>query len=146
MYYLPDGSTIHDRGIIPEFMIECSEENETKLRIQRNLNPHLIEKYDFEELFGFTPVEDLQLDEAKRMHKNLEIFPQNHDFGIESSCDESALSITIEMDRFCGEWVHSQITKHAEYGGVVPVAVGEHLKNFFPLLDLAKKEFPIPDR
>ena len=67
MYYLPDGSTIHDQGIIPEFMIECSEENETKLRIQRNLNPHLVEKYDFEELFGFTPVEDLQLDEAKRI-------------------------------------------------------------------------------
>ena len=67
MYYLPDGSTIHDQGINPEFIIECSEENETKLRIQRNLNPDLIEKYNFDELFGFTPIEDLQLNEAKRI-------------------------------------------------------------------------------
>ena len=48
--------------------------------------------------------------------------------GIESSCDESALAI-MSMDGFLkGEWVTSQIDKHAEYGGVVPdLAVGEHL-------------------
>ena len=69
MYYLPDGSTIHDQGVIPEIMIECSEENETKLRIQRNLNPQVVEKYDFEELIDFEPVEDLQLVEAKRILK-----------------------------------------------------------------------------
>jgi len=69
MYYLPDGSTIHEQGVIPEIMIECSEENETKLRIQRNLNPQVVEKYDFEELFDFKPVEDLQLVEAKRILK-----------------------------------------------------------------------------
>ena len=67
--------------------------------------------------------------------------------GIESSCDESALSIVDRNGQVHGEWVHSQITKHAEYGGVVPdLAVGEHLKNFFPLLDLAKKEFSIPEQ
>ena len=69
MYYLPDGSTIHEQGVIPEIMIECSEENETKLRIQRNLNPQVVEKYDFQELFDFKPVEDLQLVEAKRILK-----------------------------------------------------------------------------
>jgi hypothetical protein len=39
------------------------------LRIQRNLNPQVVEKYDFEELFDFEPVEDLQLVEAKRFLK-----------------------------------------------------------------------------
>lgn len=63
--------------------------------------------------------------------------------GIESSCDESAVSIVSESGELKGEWIHSQIAKHAEYGGVVPdLAVGEHLHNFFPLLDLANQRFP----
>jgi N6-L-threonylcarbamoyladenine synthase len=37
-----------------------------------------------------------------------------------------------------GEWVHSQIDLHKEYGGVVPdLASREHLKNFIPLLEAA---------
>ena len=52
--------------------------------------------------------------------------------GLESSCDESAVSIVDREGQIHGEWIHSQIAKHAEYGGVVPdLAVGEHLKNFF---------------
>jgi N6-L-threonylcarbamoyladenine synthase len=60
--------------------------------------------------------------------------------GIESSCDESALALYDREKGLEGEWVHSQIAKHAEYGGVVPdLAVRQHLQNFFPLLDLASK-------
>ena len=56
--------------------------------------------------------------------------------GIESSCDESALALFDPEKGIVGEWIHSQITKHAEYGGVVPdLAVRQHLNNFFPLLD-----------
>jgi N6-L-threonylcarbamoyladenine synthase len=58
--------------------------------------------------------------------------------GLESSCDESALSLLEKDGTIVGEWVHSQVARHAEYGGVVPdLAVGEHLRNFFPLLALA---------
>ncbi len=66
--------------------------------------------------------------------------------GIESSCDESALAI-MSMDGFLkGEWVTSQIDKHAEYGGVVPdLAVGEHLNNFIPLLQLANDKHNLSD-
>ncbi len=47
--------------------------------------------------------------------------------GIESSCDESALSLYDRERGVVGEWVHSQIQKHADYGGVVPdLAVSEH--------------------
>ncbi|SVE46250.1 uncharacterized protein METZ01_LOCUS499104, partial [marine metagenome] len=47
--------------------------------------------------------------------------------GIESSCDESALSLYDPEQGVIGEWVHSQTQKHAEYGGVVPdLAVNEH--------------------
>ena len=67
MYYLPDGSAIHEHGIEPEFVVECSDENETKLRIQRNLNHQELVEFDFDQLFGFEPIEDVQLNEAKRL-------------------------------------------------------------------------------
>jgi N6-L-threonylcarbamoyladenine synthase len=61
--------------------------------------------------------------------------------GIESSCDESALALYSSSEGILGEWIHSQIIKHSEYGGVVPdIAVSEHLNNFIPLLSLAKEE------
>lgn len=57
---------------------------------------------------------------------------------IESSCDESALALFDPAVGMAGEWVHSQIDLHREYGGVVPdLASREHLKNFLPLLELA---------
>lgn len=57
---------------------------------------------------------------------------------IESSCDESALACFDPARGLAGEWVHSQIELHKEYGGVVPdLASREHLKNFFPLLEAA---------
>ncbi|MGB0259706.1 MAG: tRNA (adenosine(37)-N6)-threonylcarbamoyltransferase complex transferase subunit TsaD [Coraliomargarita sp.] len=55
---------------------------------------------------------------------------------VESSCDESALALFDPAWGIVGEWVHSQISLHKEYGGVVPdLASREHLKNFFPLLE-----------
>ncbi|MGB0334862.1 MAG: tRNA (adenosine(37)-N6)-threonylcarbamoyltransferase complex transferase subunit TsaD [Opitutales bacterium] len=57
---------------------------------------------------------------------------------IESSCDESAIARFDPAMGMVGEWVHSQIDLHREYGGVVPdLASREHLKNFFPLLEAA---------
>jgi len=57
---------------------------------------------------------------------------------IESSCDESAIALFDPAKGMAGEWVHSQIDLHKEYGGVVPdLASREHLKNFFPLLELS---------
>ena len=55
--------------------------------------------------------------------------------GIESSCDESALALFDPDEGLRGDWIASQVSKHAEYGGVVPeLAVREHLDNFIPLL------------
>ena len=64
---------------------------------------------------------------------------------LESSCDESALALMSKQGELLGEWIHSQVDRHAEYGGVVPdLAVGEHLNNFVPLLKLASEEFDLP--
>jgi N6-L-threonylcarbamoyladenine synthase len=55
---------------------------------------------------------------------------------IESSCDESALALYDPASGVLGEWVHSQILLHEQYGGVVPdLASREHLRNFSPLLE-----------
>lgn len=57
---------------------------------------------------------------------------------IESSCDESAIALFDPAKGMEGEWVHSQIDLHKEYGGVVPdLASREHLKNFFPLMEVS---------
>jgi C-terminal processing protease CtpA/Prc len=64
MYFLPDGSTIHEEGIEPEYRVECSEENETKLRIQR-YSQEIMDEVTFEKQFGFVPIIDAQLTKAE---------------------------------------------------------------------------------
>ena len=64
--------------------------------------------------------------------------------GIESSCDESAIALYQPGEGIIDEWIHSQVIKHSEYGGVVPdIAVTEHLNNFTPLLDLANEKYEL---
>jgi len=59
MYYLPDGTTIHEKGIEPDYFVPCSEGNETKLRVQRYASRDLNET-EFFEIFDFIPIPDLQ--------------------------------------------------------------------------------------
>jgi N6-L-threonylcarbamoyladenine synthase len=54
---------------------------------------------------------------------------------LESSCDETALAVFDPARGLVGEWVHSQIALHGDYGGVVPdLASREHLRKIGPLL------------
>lgn len=63
---------------------------------------------------------------------------------IESSCDESALALFQRGKGLLGEWISSQVSLHAEYGGVVPdLASREHLENFGPLLAEAARGFDL---
>ena len=66
MYFLPDGSTIHEEGIEPQFKVDCSDENETKLRIQR-YSQDIMTRETFEKQFGFTPIVDVQLGKAEEV-------------------------------------------------------------------------------
>ena len=66
MYFLPDGSTIHEEGIEPQFKVDCSDENETKLRIQR-YSLDIMTQETFEKQFGFIPIVDLQLGKAEEV-------------------------------------------------------------------------------
>jgi len=69
MYFLPDGSTIHEKGVTPDFLVECNDENETKLRTQR-YSLRVLGEEDFKQKFGFFPIEDVQLREAKQFLSN----------------------------------------------------------------------------
>ena len=61
---------------------------------------------------------------------------------IESSCDESALALFDPAKGLVGEWVHSQIALHGQYGGIVPdLASREHLAHF-PSLFAALEAHP----
>jgi N6-L-threonylcarbamoyladenine synthase len=50
--------------------------------------------------------------------------------GIESSCDETGAAVVSDDGRVASDVVQSQVTLHAEYGGVVPeLASRDHVKN-----------------
>lgn len=59
---------------------------------------------------------------------------------IETSCDDTAVSIVENGVKVLTHLVASQETLHAKFGGVVPeVASREHLKAIYPLIDMALK-------
>ncbi len=64
--------------------------------------------------------------------------------GIETSCDETAVSIVRASDKnieVLSNTVSSQVKLHARWGGVVPnLAAREHLKNILPVLNLSLSE------
>lgn len=64
--------------------------------------------------------------------------------GIESSCDESALALIEPSTGIIhAELIASQVTLHAEYGGVVPdLATRAHLDNFPNLLGELARQVP----
>jgi N6-L-threonylcarbamoyladenine synthase len=59
---------------------------------------------------------------------------------LETSCDETSAAV-VRDGRVLSNVVSSQITLHAEYGGVVPeLATREHLKNLQPVTSAALRE------
>lgn len=61
--------------------------------------------------------------------------------GIETSCDDTSLSLFDEKRGIIFEISQSQAHLHNKYKGIVPeLCSREHLKNLFPLLDILLKE------
>jgi N6-L-threonylcarbamoyladenine synthase len=64
--------------------------------------------------------------------------------GIESSCDETAVAIVRRWDlgvEVLSSVIHSQVVKHAEYGGVVPeIAARSHVETIDELTERALNE------
>jgi carboxyl-terminal processing protease len=62
-YYTPSGVTIHEKGITPQVEVEISADDDGKIRLQQS-RPDLSTPADFNERFGFKPIEDAQLEAA----------------------------------------------------------------------------------
>ena len=61
--------------------------------------------------------------------------------GIESSCDETGLALYDTEAGLLAHALHSQVTMHAEYGGVVPeLASRDHIRRALPLLKIVLAE------
>ncbi|MCC6414756.1 MAG: tRNA (adenosine(37)-N6)-threonylcarbamoyltransferase complex transferase subunit TsaD [Opitutaceae bacterium] len=59
---------------------------------------------------------------------------------LESSCDETAVALFDPRRGLVGEWVRTQMALHEKHGGVVPdLATREHLRDFPPMLGLARQ-------
>ncbi|MBX3185888.1 MAG: tRNA (adenosine(37)-N6)-threonylcarbamoyltransferase complex transferase subunit TsaD [Labilithrix sp.] len=55
--------------------------------------------------------------------------------GLESSCDETGAAIVDHEGRVLADVVHSQVSVHAPYGGVIPeLASRDHLRNVGPVV------------
>jgi N6-L-threonylcarbamoyladenine synthase len=56
--------------------------------------------------------------------------------GIESSCDETGVALYDTARGLLGHAIHTQVTMHEAYGGVVPeLASRDHIRRLIPLLD-----------
>ena len=64
LYYTPAGISIHEKGIVPDYEVALSTEEETQLRMQRNRRDLLDNPEVFAERFGFEPIPDRQLEAA----------------------------------------------------------------------------------
>ncbi|MDB6169737.1 MAG: carboxyl-terminal protease [Verrucomicrobia bacterium] len=72
-YFTPGGVSIHEKGIAPQVEVVMTPEEDSKLRLQR-LRSDVKDPRDFKEQFGFTPIEDRQLQAALDVLKGVNLF------------------------------------------------------------------------
>ncbi len=61
--------------------------------------------------------------------------------GIETSCDETGIAIYAAGEGILAQQLHSQVTLHTDYGGVVPeLACRDHIRRISPLIDACLKQ------
>lgn len=61
--------------------------------------------------------------------------------GIETSCDETGIAIYDDQNGLLANQLYSQISLHADYGGVVPeLASRDHIRKTVPLIQAALKQ------
>ncbi len=62
-YFTPSGVTVNEVGVSPDSEIIMTPEDDLNVALQRN-RPDISDPAEFEERFGFAPVEDVQLQAA----------------------------------------------------------------------------------
>lgn len=74
-YYTPSGVSIHEKGITPHVELVMTPEEDNRLRIQR-LRHDIRDPAEFEQRFGFAPIEDRQLQTALAVLRGAELLKQ----------------------------------------------------------------------
>ncbi|MCX6954374.1 MAG: S41 family peptidase, partial [Verrucomicrobia bacterium] len=74
-YYTPSGVSIHEKGIAPHVEVVMTPEEDSKLRRQRQ-RPDITDPKEFQERFGFTPIEDRQLQAAVDVLKGVRLLDE----------------------------------------------------------------------
>jgi len=72
-YYTPSGVSIHEKGIEPQVEVVMTPDEDNKLRLQRS-RFDVTDAKEFNERFGFAPVEDRQLQAAVEVLKGVQAF------------------------------------------------------------------------
>jgi carboxyl-terminal processing protease len=72
-YFTPSGIMIHAKGITPQVEVVMSPEEDWKLGLQV-ARPDIADPTMFKERFGFSPIEDRQLDAARDVLKAVRLF------------------------------------------------------------------------
>ncbi len=72
-YYTPSGVSIHGKGIAPQVEVVMTPEEDNKLRLQRG-RTDIKDPVEFNERFGFVPIDDRQLHAALDVLKGVAVF------------------------------------------------------------------------
>lgn len=71
-YYTPGGVSIHEKGITPNVEVIMTADEDSKLRVQQT-RPDVSDPVEFNERFGFLPIEDRQLQAALDVLKGIRL-------------------------------------------------------------------------
>lgn len=71
-YYTPAGVSIHETGIAPNVEVIMTTEEDSKLLVQQTRSD-VVDPHEFKERFGFTPIEDRQLQAALDVLKGIKL-------------------------------------------------------------------------
>ncbi|HZZ59112.1 MAG TPA: S41 family peptidase [Opitutaceae bacterium] len=71
-YYTPSGVSLHQVGVAPSVEVVLSAADDDKIR-QQQLRPDISDPADFKARFGFTPIDDRQLDAAVAVLRGVEV-------------------------------------------------------------------------
>jgi carboxyl-terminal processing protease len=83
-YFTPGGVSIHEKGITPHVDVVMTADEDSKLRVQQT-RPDVIDPAEFNERFGFTPIEDRQLQAAVDVLKGITLLDRQEDEAVVAS-------------------------------------------------------------
>lgn len=83
-YFTPSGVSIHEKGIAPHVEVVLTADEDSKLRVQQTRDD-IADPTAFKERFGFTPIEDRQLNAALDVLRGVKLLDERRTAGISVS-------------------------------------------------------------